>query len=142
MVLLLGEGKYQMEIYLLHNFHAILFHPHDEWFPQIFCSCQFHLKDYLPELECLLYLLDIHNGQLKLLRAKISTCFHWLRRFSDSQLSSLKTTIKFQKGPFRVNIVFILWICLILQKCHTTMIIVQPDSGNNSTKQCTVRPFN
>ena len=60
---------------LLHNLHVVLFHPHDEWFPQIFCSCQFRLQDYLPELEYLLYFLDRHNGQLKLLRAKISTCF-------------------------------------------------------------------
>ena len=66
----------QLSMKLLHNLHAILFHPHDEWFPQIFCSCQFHLQDYLPELEYLLYFLDRHNGQLKLLRAKTSTCFH------------------------------------------------------------------
>ena len=116
--------------YLLQNFHALLFHPHDEWFPQIFYSCQFYLQDYLPELECLFFLLFLHNGQLKLLRAKTSTCFHWLRKFFDLQLSSLKMTMIFHKGTFLVNIPFILWICLVLQKCHTT------DSAINSANPC------
>ena len=71
-----AASVFTISMKLLHNLHAILFHPHDEWFPQIFCSCQFHLQDYLRELEYLLYFLDRHNGQLKLLRAKTSTCFH------------------------------------------------------------------